>query len=285
MSIILSPAGDDGGAAAALVLLHLQPGLLPVHQHQHGVGGASGRGGEWLHVAHHLRTVQALARPWHTDITLYLPMSTNIYQYLYLFLLISTNIYQYLAISLISISTNIYQYPISTWHVGDQPVNVLLAAEGGDALVQDHDGVELPGLGRPPHLGPVPHGARHHGVTHPGPEPWPPADTDIVDVGQTSGYKPWSPDGGHLAGGGGQLGGHHLDPLRGRHRDRGGSCCTAAPGDEEEESYSPFYIHVLIISDLVLETVTAGLAGCMGVVWAVICRYNIDIIDITVQIM
>ena len=81
---------------------------------------------------------------------------------------------------LIFISTNIYQYPISTWHVGDQPVNVLLAAEGGDALVQDHDGVELPGLGRPPHLGPVPHGARHHGVTHPGPEPWPPADTDIA---------------------------------------------------------------------------------------------------------
>ena len=120
-------------------------------------------------------------------------MSTNIYQYLYLFLLISTNIYQYLAISLISISTNIYQYPISTWHVGDQPVNVLLAAEGGDALVQDHDGVELPGLGRPPHLGPVPHGARHHGVTHPGPEPWPPADTDIVDVGQISRYNP-----GHL---------------------------------------------------------------------------------------
>ena len=81
--IVLSPAGDDGGAAAALVLLHLYPGPLSVHQHQHGVGGASGRGGEWLHVAHHLRTVQALARPWHTDIFQCLQISTNISIYSY----------------------------------------------------------------------------------------------------------------------------------------------------------------------------------------------------------
>ena len=81
--------------------------------------------------------------------------------------------------------------PLSTWHVGHQPVDVLLAVQEADALVQDHDGVKLPGLRGPHDLGPVLHLAGEHGVPHTGAEPGP-------------------PDGGRLPGHRGQLGGNHL---------------------------------------------------------------------------
>ena len=66
------PVIDHGWAAAALVLLHHDPGPLPVHQHQHRVLGVSGIGGEWLHVAHHLRPVQGLPRPCHKEFAFYI---------------------------------------------------------------------------------------------------------------------------------------------------------------------------------------------------------------------
>ena len=85
-------------------------------------------------------------------------------------------------------------WPHPTWNIGNQPVSILLTIEEGNPLINDHDGVQVPGVATPGDTRSVLHLSSQHRVAGAGLEPWP-------------------SDGGQLVGDGGQLGGNHLDPV------------------------------------------------------------------------
>ena len=56
--ISVLPIRSNRRTAAPLILLKLHPAWLPVDQHQHWMFGVILAGREWLHIPHHLITLQ-----------------------------------------------------------------------------------------------------------------------------------------------------------------------------------------------------------------------------------